>query len=83
MKQLPPQLQKRLSQILGELSNEGYIRVGCNGACVHGLRHPNGNRMTVIVTESEITYIKNGIVVKREPVNLAAVSAAFSKPASR
>ena len=65
-------IKTRLSQIVGELSSEGYRKTGSLGGTVVALKHPNGNRMTIIANEHSIAYLKNGHLVKSEPLTLSA-----------
>lgn len=58
----------RLLQICDELKAEGYRVTGSLGSTVFALRHTNGNRMTISYANGEIGYIKNGRLVKTEPV---------------
>ena len=58
----------RMLQICDELKAEGYRVTGSLGETVYALKHPNGNRMTIIYADGEIGYIKNGTLKKREIV---------------
>lgn len=69
----------RLEQICSSLVSEGYRVTGKLGA-VRALKHPNGNRITVIATGNQIGIIKNGRLVKQEPV---VVTAANNAPAKK
>lgn len=65
----------RLSQISGELCSEGYRITGRIGRSVIALKHPNGNRITLLAQDNEIGIVKNGCLVKRESLLAAADSA--------
>lgn len=71
----------RLAQIVGELSSEGYRKTGSLGDTVVALKHTNGNRLTVIANENSIVYIKNGKLVKSEPLAVNACAAPANAPA--
>lgn len=58
----------RMLQICDELKAEGYRVTGSLGDTVYALKHPNGNRMTIIYAGGEIGYIKNGTLKKKERV---------------
>lgn len=63
------QIRKRLAQIRASLLSEGWLYVGAMGDQVIHLRHPrNGNRMTIVCTDGYIAYLKNGRLVKCEPM---------------
>lgn len=64
----------RLLQICDELKAEGYRVTGSLGSTVFALRHTNGNRMTITFTNGKIGYIKNGHLVKTEPVKTVTAS---------
>ena len=58
----------RLLQICDELKSEGYRITGSLGSSVYALKHTNGNRITLIEAEGRIATIKNGRMVKIEPI---------------
>lgn len=58
----------RILQICDELKKEGYRVTGSLGSTVVALKNTNGNRMTIIATGKEIGYLKNGHLVKKEPI---------------
>lgn len=61
----------RLLQVCDGLKSEGYRVTGSlttNESDIVALKHPNGNRMTLIAHDNEIAYIKNGKLVKSEPI---------------
>lgn len=68
-------IRVRLAQIVGELISEGYRKTGSVGETVVALKHTNGNRMTLIASEVSIAYLKNGRLVKSEPLTVGAAAA--------
>lgn len=58
----------RMLQICNELKAEGYRVTGSLGDTVYALKHPNGNRMTIIYAGGKIGYIKNGKMIKYERI---------------
>lgn len=68
-------IRVRLAQIVGELISEGYRKTGSVGETVVALKHTNGNRMTIIANEVSIAYLKNGRLVKYEPLTVGAAAA--------
>lgn len=58
----------RLRQCADELVSEGYRITGRLGESVIALKHPNGNRMTLIISRGNIAYMKNGHLVKTDEV---------------
>ena len=58
----------RMLQICDELKAEGYRVTGSLGETINALKHPNGNRMTIIYADGKIGYIKNGTLKKSETV---------------
>lgn len=68
-------LISRLSQITGELCSEGYRITGRLGQTIIALKHPNGNRITLLAQDNEIGILKNGCLVKTESLLTAADSA--------
>ena len=58
----------RMLQFCDELKAEGYRVTGSLGETVYALKHPNGNRMTIIYAGGENGYIKIGSLKKREIV---------------
>lgn len=60
-------LKTRLEQICSNLISEGYRVTGRFGL-VRALKHPNGNRITLIVTNNSIAYIKNGRFLKKDDI---------------
>lgn len=68
-------IQVRLAQVVGELISEGYRKTGSIGNNIVALRHTNGNRMTLIASEVSIAYLKNGLLVKSEPLTVGAAAA--------
>lgn len=69
----------RLEQICSNFVSEGYRRTGKMGA-VRALKHPNGNRITLIGTENDIGILKNGRLVKREPITVHATDRNAARP---
>lgn len=65
----------RLEQIASNLTTEGYRITGRLRPNVIALKHPNGNRMTLIANEYRIAYIKNGHFLKNDLVCVNAQSA--------
>ena len=70
MKRISIVTKNRLLQISGELISEGYRITGKLGDDVMALKHTNGNRITLIATEQSIATIKNGRLVKSEPITI-------------
>lgn len=60
-------LKTRLEQICSNLISEGYRVTGRLGL-VRALKHPNGNRITLIASGDCIAYIKNGRFLKKDDV---------------
>lgn len=60
-------LKTRLEQICSNLISEGYRVTGRLGL-VRALKHPNGNRITLIGTDDSIAYIKNGRFLKKDDI---------------
>lgn len=60
-------LKTRLEQICSNLISEGYRVTGRLGL-IRALKHPNGNRITLIGTENSIAYIKNGRFLKKDDI---------------
>ena len=71
----------RLEQIVSNLISEGYRLTGKLGG-VRALKHPNGNRMTLIAHDGQIAYIKNGRFIKCDDVAAAHSGAAQSSATS-
>ena len=65
-------VQVRVSQLVDNLISEGWRKTGSLGNCVVALKHPNGNRMTLIATEKSIAFIKNGRLIKTDEITAAA-----------
>ena len=72
MKRISIVAKNRLLQISGELISEGYRCTGKLGDAVIALKHTNGNRITLIANEQSIATIKNGRLVKSEPITITA-----------
>ena len=72
MKRISIVAKNRLLQVSGELISEGYRITGKLGDADLALNHTNGNRITLIVTELSIATIKNGRLVKSEPITITA-----------
>lgn len=72
MKKISIVAKNRLLQVSGELISEGYRITGKLGNEVMALKHTNGNRITLIATEQSIATIKNGHLVKSEPITITA-----------
>lgn len=70
----PNNYRVRLLQIVGNLTSEGWRKTGSIGDSVIAMKHTNGNRITLIASESSIAYIKNGRLVKNEPLPSASPS---------
>jgi hypothetical protein len=49
-------------------------------SAVRALKHPNGNRITLIGTENDIGILKNGRLVKREPITVHAADGDAERP---
>ena len=47
---------------------------------VRALKHPNGNRITLIGTENDIGILKNGRLIKREPITVHADAGDAERP---
>lgn len=75
-------IRVRLAQIVGELISEGYRKTGSIGDTVVALKHTNGNRMTIIANEVSIAFLKNGRLVKAEPLTIGAAAADGHAPAT-
>lgn len=75
-------IRVRLAQIVGELISEGYRKTGSIGDTVVALKHTNGNRMTIIAYEKSIAYLKNGRLIKSEPLTIGAAAADENAPAT-
>lgn len=75
-------IRVRLAQIVGELISEGYRKTGSIGDTVVALKHTNGNRMTIIANEVSIAFLKNGRIVKSEPLTVGATAADGHAPAT-
>lgn len=67
-------IRVRLAQIVGELISEGYRKTGSIGNTVVALKHTNGNRMTIKANEVSIAFLKNGRLVKSEPLTVGAAA---------
>lgn len=74
MKKISIVAKNRLLQVSGELISEGYRITGKLGDTVMALKHTNGNRITLIATEQSIATIKNGRLVKSEPITITAAN---------
>lgn len=72
----------RLALIVGELISEGYRKTGSIGDTVVALKHTNGNRMTIIANDVSIAYLKNGRLIKTEPLAVGAAAADRHAPAT-
>lgn len=66
----PNNYRVRLLQIVGNLTTEGWRKTGSIGDSVIAMKHTNGNRMTLIASESSIAFIKNGHLIKQEPLKI-------------
>lgn len=67
-------LLAELARISGEFLSDGYVYVGSIANTAIGLRHPrNGNRATILATESAIAILINGRLKKQ--ITLAELSA--------
>lgn len=75
-------IRVRLAQIVGELISEGYRKTGSIGDTVVALKHTNGNRMTIIANEVSIAFLKNGRLVKSEPLTIGAAATDGHAPAT-
>lgn len=75
-------IRVRLAQIVGELISEGYRKTGSIGNTVVALKHTNGNRMTIIANEVSIAFLKNGRLIKSEPLTVGAAAADGPAPAT-
>lgn len=75
-------IRVRLAQIVGELISEGYRKTGSIGNTVVALKHTNGNRMTIIANDVSIAFLKNGQLVKSEPITVGAATANEHAPAT-
>ncbi len=73
-------VQRRLAQICAGLFSEGWRRIGGVGSSEY-FRHPNGSRLTLILDGCGVAYIRDGRLVKVEPLGRAAAGAA-SAPSS-
>lgn len=60
-------LQKRFAQLVEQFVLDGWLLV-YHGTFALYLRHPNGNRMTIAADSCQITYVRNGRLVKTEPL---------------
>lgn len=55
-----------LARISSEFLSDGYVYVGSIAHTAIGLRHPrNGNRATILATESSIAIVINGRLKKQ------------------
>lgn len=73
-------VNRRLAQICAGLISEGWRRIGGVGTSEY-FRHANGSRMTLILDGCDVAYIRDGRLVKVEPLGRAAAGAA-SAPSS-
>lgn len=70
-----------LARISGEFLSDGYVYVGSIAHTAIGLRHPrNGNRATILATESSIAILINGRLKKQ--ITLAQLRAQAHAPAN-
>ena len=58
-------INERLEQICSGLCKDGY-RVTGTLPGIKALKHPNGNRFTILISGCNIHYLKNGRLVKSE-----------------
>lgn len=72
----------RLSQITGEFCSEGYRITGRLGLTTIALKHPNGNRISLIAIDNEIAIMKNGCLIKTESLLAAADCAQANQSAN-
>ena len=70
----PNNYRVRLLQIVGNLTSEGWRKTGSIGDSVIAMKHTNGNSITLIASDTSIAYIKNGRLVKNEPLPSASPS---------
>lgn len=73
-------VNRRLAQICAGLFSEGWRRIGGVGSSEY-FRHTNGSRMTLVLDGCDVAYIRDGRLVKVEPLGRAAAGAA-SAPSS-
>ena len=57
---------ERFEQICSDLIKDGY-RVTGSLPSVRAMKHPNGNRFTIVFMNNAFHYLKNGRLVKSEP----------------
>lgn len=69
----PKNITERLEQICSGLCKDGY-RVTGSMPGIRALKHPNGNRFTILISGRNIHYLKNSRLVKSEPFE-SAISA--------
>ena len=62
----PSCMSERFEQICSSLISDGY-RVTGSLPSVRALKHPNGNRFTIVFMNNAFHYLKNGRLVKSEP----------------
>lgn len=58
-------LKMRLAQICADLVQNHYIIVSQNDHAFF-LRHPNGNRITMMIDDDDVLVMRNGCLVKSE-----------------
>lgn len=64
-------LKRILLAEVSSILNDGYRQVGTIGSTVMSFRHPNGNRLTLILDETQLCFIVNGRLKKRVSVGEA------------
>lgn len=64
-------LERILLAEVSSILKDGYRQVGTIGSTVMSFRHPNGNRLTLILDESQLCFIVNGQLKKRVSVGEA------------
>lgn len=64
-------LQRILLAEVSSILNDGYKQVGSIGDTVMSFRHTNGNRLTLILDETQLCFIINGRLKKQVSVGEA------------
>lgn len=64
-------LQRILLAEVSSILNDGYRQVGSIGDTVMSFRHTNGNRLTLILDETQLCFIVNGRLKKQVSVGEA------------
>lgn len=63
-------LQRILLAEVSSILNDGYRQVGTIGDTVMSFRHTNGNRLTLILDDTQLCFIVNGRLKKQVSVSV-------------